>query len=77
VEVPRIGPGVEISGYRKVSRRRPSRWIWFQAHLPVWTNPVLAASFMLILSASLMQAWLAAHEERSVGAMRRALVEWK
>jgi hypothetical protein len=77
VEVPHIHGVAVPTGYRKRVRKGAGRWVIFQAHLPRWTNSVLAVSFVMLLASALIQAWLSAHEERSAGAMRRALAAWK
>ncbi|MBI1325780.1 hypothetical protein GC170_21675, partial [bacterium] len=77
VEVPQVRAGSTSTEFRKRVRKGPGWWPRLRAHLPAWTNLVLATSFVMLLTSALIQAWLAAHEQRSSDAFLRAMVSWK
>ncbi len=76
VEVPQIRPGEEPKGYRQRVRKGPGQWLRLRAHLPSWANLAMAASFGMIMSSALIQAWLAAGRLRSAESFERALESW-
>lgn len=76
VEVPQFRAGTPVTEFRKRVRKGPGWLPKLRSHLPGWANLALATSFVMILSSSLIQAWLAAHEQRSSDAYLRARDSW-